>query len=171
VVPRSIVAAAVSSSVLAAGAQQPPSPSPRPQLAAGDSVAAFEAQGLNGVNYTIDFPAGGPTTVLLVFLASCPHCQAMLPFWSGAFDKKPERLRVQAIMLDEAPPGFFAFHKVSFPVLRAVDRRDVSAKLKVNGVPMTVRIRPGGVVEDVGQGELTADRLAQLFKASSTTGS
>ena len=113
---------------------------------------AFEAQGLNGMNYTIEFPKNGPTTVLLVFLASCPHCRATLPIWSGAFDKRPEGLKVQAIMLDEAPPGFFAFHKVTFPVLRAVDRRDVSQKLKVNRVPMTVRIKPGGVVEDVVQG-------------------
>jgi hypothetical protein len=163
-IPRLLAALAVSALVLEAGAQEPAAPT-APQLAPGDAVAAFEAQGLNGMNYTIEFPKNGPTTVLLVFLASCPHCRATLPIWSGAFDKRPEGLKVQAIMLDEAPPGFFAFHKVTFPVLRAVDRRDVSQKLKVNRVPMTVRIKPGGVVEDVVQGELDAERVSQLFRA------
>lgn len=162
-VPRTPIALVVACTALFAQAQEP-APSPPPALAVGDSLSSFEAQGLNGVNYTIEFPKDGPTTVLLVFLASCPHCQAMLPVWSGAFDKKPESLKVQAIMLDAAPPGYFAFHKVSFPVLRAIDRRDVSQKLKVNRVPMTVRIKPGGVVEDVGQGELDEGRVSQLFR-------
>ena len=168
--PAPVVAfVALSCLALGAAAQQPEATAAPPPLAAGDPVPAFEAQGLNGVKYTVEFPKEGPTTVLLVFLASCPHCRAMLPVWSGAFDKKPERLKVQAIMLDEAPPGFFAFHKVSFPVLRAVDRRDVSHKLKVNRVPMTVRIKPGGLVEDVVQGELDPERLDQLFKAGTGT--
>lgn len=170
--PRPVVAlVALLWLALGAGAQQPEATATpaTPPLAAGDAVPAFEAQGLNGVSYTVEFPKDGPTTVLLVFLASCPHCRAMLPIWSVAFDKKPERLKVQAIMLDEAPPGFFSFHKVSFPVLRAVDRRDVSHKLKVNRVPMTVRIKPGGLVEDVVQGELDPERLGQLFKAGTGT--
>lgn len=150
--------------VLSAQAQES-APSPPPALAAGETLPAFEAQGLNGVNYKIDFPKDGPTTVLLVFLASCPTCKSMLPLWSEAFDKKPEGLKVQAIMLDAAPPGFFAFHKVSFPVLRAIDRRELSRLLRVNRVPMTVRIKPGGVVEDVSEGKLDPERLAQLFKA------
>ncbi len=169
-VPRSRTALTLIFFVLSgAGASAPgqaPAPSPPPALAAGDTIPAFEAEGLNGVTYTIAFPKDGPTTVLLVFLASCPHCRAMLPVWSQAFDKKPEGLKVQAIMLDRAPAGFFAFHKVSFPVLMALDRRDVSQKLKANRVPMTVRIKPGGVVEDVGQGELDAERLTQLFRAA-----
>ena len=164
-VPRTRMALVVSCTALFAQAQAP-APSPPPALAIGDTLSSFEAQGLNGVNYTIEFPKTGPTTVLLVFLASCPHCRAMLPVWSGAFDKKPESLKVQAIMLDAAPPGFFAFHKVSFPVLRALDRRDVSLKLKVSRVPMTVRIKPGGVVEDVGQGELDEGRVSQLFRGA-----
>ncbi|HET7292382.1 MAG TPA: redoxin family protein [Vicinamibacteria bacterium] len=157
------LALAASGSAAPAPAQEP---APPHALVAGDTLPAFEAEGLNGVTYTIDFPKNGPTTVLLVFLASCPHCRAMLPVWSQAFDKKPDGLKVQAIMLDRAPPGFFSFHKVSFPVLMALDRRDVSQKLKANRVPMTVRVKPGGIVEDVGQGELDAERLSQLFKAS-----
>ena len=164
-VPRLRMALVLSCTVLSAQAQEP-TPSPPPALTVGDTLPSFETQGLNGVNYTIEFPKDGPTTVLLVFLASCQHCRAMLPVWSVAFDKKPESLKVQAIMLDAAPPGFFAFHKVSFPVLRALDRRDVSRILKANRVPMTVRIKPGGVVEDVGQGPLDEERLSQLFRAA-----
>lgn len=149
---------------LSARAQQP-APSPAPSsLAKGDAVPGFDAQGLNGVNYRIEFPSDGPTTVLLVFLAGCPVCKSMLPLWSEAFDRKPEGLKVQAIMLDAAPPGFFAFHNVPFPVLRAVDGRELSRVLKLRRVPLTVRIRPGGAVEDVGEGKLEPERLAELFR-------
>lgn len=161
---RTTLALALLCATLSLWAQQSaPSPGP-PRLAAGDPVPAFEAEGLNGMTYKVEFPKDGPTTVLLVFLASCPTCKSMLPRWSEAFEKKPEDLKVQAIMLDQAPPGFFAFHKVSFPVLRAIDRREVSRQLRVNRVPMTVRIKPGGVVEDVSEGSVEAERLAQLFR-------
>jgi hypothetical protein len=150
---------------VSAAAAQEPAPAPAAaSLAKGDAIPGFEALGLNGVPYRVDFPKEGPTTVLLVFLAGCPICKSMLPLWSEAFARKPESLKVQAIMLDAAPPGFFAFYNVPFPVLRASDGRELSRLLKVRRVPMTVRVQPGGAVDDVAEGKLERERLAELFR-------
>lgn len=141
--------------LLAAPADLPPLP------AVGDVLPAFEAEGLDGRRVKVDFPKDS-STVLLFFLSSCPSCHRMIPEWNQAFARKPGALRVHGVLLDKEPPGFFLGMPMSFPVLRGPGG-DFNRTYKLNRVPLTLRVGPGGRVADVGVGQLDRIRLGQLF--------
>ncbi len=114
----------------------------------GDVIPAFEAQGLDGKAQQVSFPKGS-STVLGFFLP-------------GAFERKPGQLRMIGVIMDQEPPGFFSAMPVSFPVVRSPGRSFVQS-LKVNRVPLTLRVAAGGKVEDVGVGLLDPIRLGEFF--------
>lgn len=164
-IPRVLIAAAVLLAVpLPAGAQAPaaPAPSRPPSLAAGDVVSGFEAVGVDGITHRVDFPKGR-NTVLLFFLSSCPVCHKMLPLWSEYYQRKAKDLTVVAVMLDREPPGFFNAMPVAFPVLRSPGA-SLNQAFKVHHVPMTIRIGPGGKVEDVVEGLVDPIKLGEIFR-------
>ena len=145
----------------ASGTTDVPSPSPSPpQLAPGDVIPPFDAEGVEGVMHHVSF--GKPPTILLFFLSSCPHCQKQIPDWNRAFERRPPGVSVLGVMLDHEPPGFFLALPVSFPVVRVP--REFSSRLKIARVPLTVRVGPGGKVEDVGSGPTDPIRLGELFR-------
>jgi len=144
------------------GAAQAPSPAPSPaQLAPGDVVPAFDADGVDGVMHHVGY--GKEPTVLLFFLSGCPHCQKQIPGWNRAYERRPPGVNVVAVMLDHEPPGFFVALPVSFPVLRAPNR-EFSRPFKIARVPLTVRVGAGGKVEDVASGPTDPIRLGELFR-------
>ncbi len=146
----------------AAGQTDVPSPSPSPaQLAPGDVIPPFDAEGIDGVMHHVSF--GKQPTILLFFLSSCPHCQKQIPDWNRAFERRPPGVNVVGVMLDHEPPSFFVALPVSFPVVRAPSR-EFSRTLKIARVPLTVRVGPGGKVEDVGSGPTDPIRLGELFR-------
>jgi len=158
---------------VALGAQAPPTtatpaPTTTPIVTKDDILDPIQTRGLNDVDYSVEFPMKGPTTVVLFFMSTCPHCQAMLPYWNEAFEKKPKDLKVVGVMLDEGSPGFFALYKISFPVLKALEPRLLSRRLKLSRVPLAARVAPGGRVLDVMSGEPDPARIQQIFRAPGT---
>jgi thiol-disulfide isomerase/thioredoxin len=141
-----------------------PTPTPIPPLVPGEVVAPFQARGLNDVLYTVDFPKTGPTTVLLIFLSTCPHCHKMIPVWNKALEKKPKDLKVLGMMLDEGAPGFFTAFKINFPVLRPALPTEFANLLRIKNVPMTVRIKPGGAIESIAVGDPDTAKVPDLFR-------
>ena len=146
----------------AAGETDVPSPSPSPpQMTPGDVIPPFDAEGVDGVMHHVSF--GKQPTILLFFLSSCPHCHKQIPDWNRAFERRPPGVNVLGVMLDHEPPGFFVALPVSFPVVYAPSR-EFSRTLKITRVPLTVRVGPGGKVEDVGSGPTDPIRLGELFR-------
>jgi hypothetical protein len=144
---------------------QAPAP---PALAKGDTVPPFEAEGIDGASRRIEYPKDS-ATVLMFFLSSCPTCHRMIPLWNSAYERRPRELRVFAVLLDQEPPGFFMATPVLFPVLRApgrtpAERKAFSDSFRLHRVPLTLRVGPGGNVEDVAQGPVDAIRLGELFR-------
>lgn len=137
-------------------------PAPPGALKPNEEVLPFEAEGVDGVTRQVNYPKGS-ATVLLFFLSSCPTCHKMIPEWNRAFEKKPRGVQIYGIMLDREPPDFFQHMKVAFPVLRAPNRNFARA-FKVPQVPFTIRVLPGGKVEDVGIGILDPIKLGELFR-------
>jgi thiol-disulfide isomerase/thioredoxin len=131
-------------------------------LVRGDVVAPFELEGVDGVSRRVEF-AKGQVTVLLFFSSGCPACHEMLPAWNRAFARRPRNMAVIGVIIDTPPPHFFERVAVAFPVLRASGRAFLD-QLKVARVPITVRVAPGGKVEDVGVGPLDVIRTGQLFR-------
>lgn len=150
--------------VLAAALVSPPAApaAETPGLVAGDLVPTFQAEGVDGVVRNVEFPKDS-RTVLLFFLSSCPTCHKMLPIWSEAYLKRPKGLTVVGVMLDREPPGFFTLAPVSFPVVRSPGS-SLNKSFKIRHVPLTVRVGPGGKVEDAAEGIVDPIRLGQLFR-------
>ncbi len=146
----------LASSLLLGPASQPALP------AVGDIVPAFEAVGLDGNPVKIDY-AKGSSTVLFFFLSGCPSCHKMIPVWNRGFERKPQALRAYGVLLDKEPPGFFTATPISFPVLRGPGG-EFNRTYKLNRVPITLRVGPGGRVLDVGVGPVDAIRLGQLLQ-------
>jgi thiol-disulfide isomerase/thioredoxin len=131
-------------------------------LAAGETVQPFDAAGLDGVMKHIDFPKGS-STVLLFFLSGCPTCHKMIPEWNLAYEKKPPKLNVIGVIMDQEPPGFFEATKIPFPVVRSPGR-DFLLAWKVQRAPMTVRVAAGGKVEEAQIGIIDPIRLGEIFR-------
>ena len=153
-------AATVQAQSGAHGNAPPAAPAPS-ALAPGETVPAFDAERVDGGTTHVAYPTG-KTTVLLFFLASCPHCQRTIPLWNAAYQRRPKNTEVVGVMMDREFPGFFSVVPVSFTVVRAPDREIMKA-FKVSSVPVTLRVGPGGKVQDVQVGPTDAIRLGQLF--------
>jgi hypothetical protein len=153
-------------SVAAAPAGTSPAPSPAPSESLvprkGDVIKPFSAVGMDGVARQVDFAKGGPT-ILLFFLSSCPACHKMLPEWNSAYSKRATGVTVYGIVMDQPPPSFFVVTPVAFPVLRSPGR-EFTQLLGVQRVPTTVRVAPGGKVEDAVLGHIDPIRLGELFR-------
>jgi len=157
-----LAAAHGSSSLLPWLQAAPPQATPAPVLQAGDVIAPFDAQGIDGVTRHIQFP-DGTNTVLIFFLSGCPHCHRMMPEWNKSFASRPPNLAVVGVLMDMEPPGFFEKMPVAFPVVRAPSIAFLHS-LKVFRAPLTLRVAPGGRVEDVAPGELEPLKLIELFR-------
>ncbi len=142
-----------------AASQTPPEPV---FLKPGEMVQPFDATGIDGVARRVDFPKN-QTTVLIFFSSGCPHCRRMIPEWNKWFAMRPSKLAVIGVLLDREPPGFFEMVPVSFHVLRSPGP-SLLEQYKVAKVPITLRVAPGGRVEDIGVGEIDGIRLGQLFR-------
>jgi len=147
-------------SAQAGAPEAPPSATDAPAI--GDVIPPFDVKTVEGGAEHIGFPKGS-STVLLFFLSSCPHCHQMIPLWNRAYERRPKGLTVIGVIMDQEPPGFFQAMPVAFPVVRSPGREFLNS-LKVRRVPLTVRVGPGGKVEDVTQGHADPIRLGELFR-------
>lgn len=128
----------------------------------GDVIPAFESIGIDGQPRKVEFRPGRET-VLLFFLSSCPHCHKMIPEWNRAYERRPKGLEVVGVIMDQEPPGFWSTLPVAFPVVRAPGRQFLRS-INVNRAPLTLRVGPGGAVEDLVLGQTDPIRLGELFK-------
>ncbi len=148
--------------ILRAADPAPKGPPPPVYLKPGEIVAPFDAEGVDGVARRIDFPKK-TVTVLLIFSSGCPHCHKMIPLWNRWFDQRPSNVAIIGLLTDKEPAGFFERVAIRFPVLR-VPNHQFLTDYKISRVPLTLRIKPGGEVEEVAPGELDGIRLGQIFR-------
>jgi len=131
-------------------------------LGRGDTVMPFDALGLDAVMKRVDYPKGS-ATVLLFFLSGCPTCHKMIPEWNRAYERRPPKLNVIGVLMDREPPGFHQATRIAFPVVRSPGREFLTA-WKVQRAPMTVRVGPGGKVEEAQIGIIDPIRLGEIFR-------
>jgi thiol-disulfide isomerase/thioredoxin len=157
-----VLATALTMGVVCAASAQTPPTAPPPGPSKGDIVPAFETLGVDGKPQKVDFPKGSKT-VLLIFSSGCPHCQKMIPEWNSAYERKPKDLRVVGMLTDHETPTFWTLFPVSFRVVRSPGYQFLR-DLKVNRVPLMLRVAEGGRIEEVLSGETDPIRLGELFR-------
>jgi peroxiredoxin len=128
----------------------------------GEVLPEFEAQRIDGSTQRVSFPKGS-TTVLVFFLSGCPTCHKMIPEWNRAFERRPAGLSVVGVIMDQEPLGFFDAMPVAFPVVRSPGR-EFMKKIKVNRAPLTLRVGPGGTIQEVSLGLVDPIRLGEHFR-------
>jgi hypothetical protein len=128
----------------------------------GDTFPSFEAQAIDGSSRHLGYPKG-TTTVLLFFSSGCPVCHRMIPEWNKAYEKRQKGVEIVGVLMDREPPGFFMAMPIAFPVVR-LPSNDFARANKVNKVPLTLRVLPGGKIEDLGLGVLDPIRLGELLR-------
>jgi redoxin len=133
-----------------------------PLPVAGDVIAAFDAESVDGAVKKVAFEGKG-STVLLFFLSSCPTCHRMIPEWNRAFQRRPQGLQVIGVLMDHETPGFFQSMPVAFPVVRSPGRPFLQ-KLKISRAPIMLRVGRGGKVEDVAVGLNDPIRVGEIFR-------
>ena len=131
-------------------------------VAPGYAVPEFTAQGVDGAPRTISYPKD-KATVLLFFLSSCPTCHKQIPEWNRAYQRRPKSVNVVGVILDKEPPGFFEAYPVAFPVVRAPGREFLGT-YKVAQTPTTIRVAPGGKVQNHAVGLLDPITLGEFFR-------
>lgn len=128
----------------------------------GETLPALETQALDGSVRKIAYPKG-TTTVLLFFSSGCPVCHRMIPEWNRQYEKRAKGVEIVGVIVDKEPPGFFQTMPVAFPVVRSPGH-DFQNAHNIKRVPLTLRVAPGGKIEDLGLGVLDPIRLGELFR-------
>ena len=131
-------------------------------LARGDTVSEFDAVAVDGAVKHVTYPKDS-ATVLLFFLSGCPTCHKMIPEWNRAYERRPAKLNVIGVLMDREPPGFFQATRIAFPVVRSPGR-DFLEIWKIHRAPATIRVGPGGTVQDVETGIVDPIRLGEIFR-------
>lgn len=128
----------------------------------GDTLPSFETQAIDGSQRRFAYPKG-TTTVLLFFSSGCPVCHRMIPEWNRAYEKRAKGVEIVGVIVDREPPGFFTAMPIAFPVVR-MPAGDFANANKIKRVPLTLRVAPGGKIEDLGLGVLDPIRLGELLR-------
>lgn len=159
--PKSLLAVALAlAAPLGAAAQALGDLNQTPTL--GNAFPAFDATAIDGTPRKIAYPKG-TTTVLLFFSSSCPTCHKMIPEWNRAYERRQPGAQIVGVIMDREAPGFFQAMPVSFPVVR-VPSYEFARANGVNRVPLTLRIAPGGRIEDLVLGVVDPIRLGELLR-------
>jgi hypothetical protein len=135
---------------------------PAATMVRGDTVTEFTAQDLDGAVKHITFPKGS-ATVFLFLLSGCPTCHKMIPEWNRAYERRPPNVNVVGVLMDREPPGFLQATRIAFPLVRSPGR-DFLEVWKVRQTPTTIRVGPGGTVQEVAVGIVDPIRLGEIFR-------
>jgi hypothetical protein len=134
------------------------------EVSRGNVVPAIQGRNADGEPMTAEYAGDRRRTLLLVFSSTCPVCEENWPNWRELVVGLDERLvRIVAVDLpSRAPASYLDRHGIRRDwLVRNLNERTVAA-YKLNLVPQTIMIGPGGRVEDVVTGVLTDSQVDKL---------
>ncbi len=99
--------------------------------------------------FRVDFGAGGPDRIVVLFSASCTACAQSAPVWNERFARDGAATPFVGICASDGASTrrFIELHKIAFPVLNVDPKTWLQFRTSV--VPRIVRISPDGIVRDV----------------------
>ena len=135
-----------------------------PHLEAGDEVPPFVAENLKGGTEAIDYPADGQKTFLFVLSPNCGSCLKMVPKWNRIVREIGDRARIFGLVVGsyQSEQKLLEQKELEFPALR-FPNEELLRRYKLNKVPQTILVAPGGRVEKNVQGELTDAQVEDLL--------
>jgi len=137
------------------------------ELKPGDPVKSFEAQTLDGSTTTIEYSEADTKYLVLVLSTTCPYCEKNIDQWrkiTGGCQQEGcyvigvsvhDIERTRQYMVDKNVP----FYTVSNT------GRDFAQDYKITGVPVTILVSEGGIVEKMWPGASNDDQVEDIISA------
>lgn len=134
---------------------------PADALKIGDRVDPFSLSGPGGRSESVEFTAGGPKTLLLVFSGQCPACEKTLPLWNDLFaPAATPAVRVLAVRTDRDEASLAA-SSLRFPVMD-LGPRPPGFLERIPYVPAAVLLDGHGLVVKVWFGMPSEEQLGEM---------
>lgn len=146
--------------VLAVSCASAPPPASRPSPLLGDVMPGFEGDTLNG-NRIYSSGYEGRVLVVSFVAVDCPACDRSLAAAQAVYADDRELVVVGVVRASDVEQALrlSGRNSVRFPVIIDQDG-SLARKFKVEGVPSTFVVDPGGRVRWVGGADLSREALA-----------
>src|SRR5580700_3136130 len=135
-------------------------------VAVGNHVREFAGLTLEGKFRAVPVPATGSRLLVIAFSPGCPFCQANRKGWT-ALEKELKQRGESVIWLSrdavDVTRAYCLREEIPASEVLADPPFRTYFKLGLVRVPSTIVVGPGGVVEKVWPGHLSADGWRQLY--------
>jgi peroxiredoxin len=136
-------------------------------LKPGDRVEGFSYRTLAGETLRLDYSEPGKRSLLFVISTTCPFCQKSLPYIQRLSDASRNgacRILGVSIHDPDLTSRFAAARNLRFRLVSAAGE-EFSRQYRITGVPTTILVNGGGVVERVWEGEITERIAAEIARS------
>lgn len=127
----------------------------------------MKVQTLDGDASEISYDDPTKKYLLFVLSTTCPHCEKTLVNWKEiALSKSAEKCNIFGISMHdlEKTKQYLATKDVGFYLVSVGADTSFGRKYKISGVPETILIKGGGLVEKVWIGELSVEQTKEIKK-------
>jgi peroxiredoxin len=143
---------------------------PSPLLKSGEHVGPVSLRTLGGSSSELRYEHSKQKYLLFVFSTTCPHCEKTLPIWQSIADSNKDTavviLGISIQSVDQTRE--YVLRKQPHFYVASTDSTFAS-RYNIAGVPETVLIDSGGIVEQIWEGELKkqdAEDIGRLLHAN-----
>ncbi len=135
------------------------------ELKPGDRVDAIEAQSIDGRNTTITYAESGMKYLVLVFSTTCPYCVENIEKWRAiARYCQQEGCSVIGVSVHDIDRTRQYLLDMELPFFTVINTgREFADAYKITGVPMTILISTGGIIEKTWPGVLSDAHVEDIF--------
>lgn len=134
-------------------------------LSSGERLENIEIVTLDEYSATLSFSGENRRYLLFILSTTCPHCVANLPRWDSINRAlRPTELYIVGLSLHkpQETADFVSENSVSFYTVTVRDSAFLE-RYRIPGIPATLLVSEGGIVENVWIGELTPDQEAEVI--------
>lgn len=135
-------------------------------LKVGETLEALELPTLAGERRRLAYDDAGRDTLLLVFSPECPACKQNFENWKKIEASQDASRRGMVYISTDEPEKTVDYAREHALGEVLIAGKEALAKFKIEEIPTTILVGPGGTVKKVWIGVLTADAVAELGAGS-----
>lgn len=139
-------------------------------LKSGEKVEPFKVISLNGDTIDFAYTDSEKRYLLFVLSTTCPHCENNLIHWQDLIDGiDNNKVNIFGISISDHDKTlrYVSEKRVGFYTCSIADT-NFTKEYKIPGVPETILVSGGGVVEKVWIGELNDEHINEIKNITST---
>lgn len=135
------------------------------ELKPGDRLTPIEAQSIDGLPTTITYTESGMSYLILVFSTTCPYCEENIEKWRRIAGPCQEGgCSVIGVSVHGIEPTRQYLLDRNVPFYTVINtRREFTEAYKISGVPMTILISAGGIVENTWSGMINDEQVDEII--------